>query len=76
MRARRRRSQVIVDAFMAAAAPKATLRQRRFGAQLLFATMTSLGKELSERKPNVTEIEHWADATSRMLMLYLAQLAG
>jgi AcrR family transcriptional regulator len=74
-RARRRRSQRIVSAFVAAAAPKASPRQRRFAAQLLFMTMTSLGKQLSERHPDATEIERWSTAVSEMLTMYLAQLA-
>ncbi|HEY2511206.1 MAG TPA: TetR family transcriptional regulator [Polyangiaceae bacterium] len=74
-RAARRRSQAIVAAFMTAAAPAASPAQRRFGAQLLFATMTSLGKQLSERRPDAAEIDRWADAVSRMLLLYFAELA-
>ena len=74
-RAGRRRSEVLVGAFMNAAAPGASPRQRRFAAQVLFATMTSLGKQLSERGPSASEIDRWADAVSRMLMMYFAQLA-
>jgi AcrR family transcriptional regulator len=74
-RARRRRGQAIVGAFMTSAAPSASPRQRRFAGQLLFATMTSLGKQLSERQPDAAEIDRWADAVSRMLTLYFAQLA-
>ncbi len=73
-RARRRRSRKIVSAFMAAAAPGASPGQRRFAAQLLFATTTSLGKQLSERRPDASEVNRWADAVSRMLTLYFAQL--
>jgi AcrR family transcriptional regulator len=74
-RARRRRSRPIVGAFMTAAAPSATPAQRRFAAELLFATMSSLGKQLSERQPDAAEIDRWADAVSRMLTMYFAQLA-
>jgi AcrR family transcriptional regulator len=74
-RARRRRSQTVVSAFMRAAAPRATPRQRRFGGQLLFATMTSLGKQLSERKYGAAAIDRWTDAVSQMLTTYFAQLA-
>jgi AcrR family transcriptional regulator len=73
-RAGRRRSQAIVSAFMTAAAPSASPRQRRFAAQLLFMTMTSLGKQLSERRPDASEIDRWADAVSEMLTMYFAQL--
>lgn len=74
-RARRRRSQTIVSAFMRAAAPSATPRQRRFAGQLLFVTMASLGKQLSERRPGAAELRHWTDAVARMLMMYFRQLA-
>jgi AcrR family transcriptional regulator len=74
-RAARRHSQAILGAFLTAAAPGASPRQRRFAAQLLFATMTSLGQQLSERRPTASEIDRWADAVSRMLMMYFADLA-
>lgn len=74
-RSRRRRSQRIVRTFIAAAAPKASSQQRRFAAQLLFVTMTSLGKRISELHPESAEIERWAQAVSEMLTMYLAQLA-
>jgi AcrR family transcriptional regulator len=74
-RARRRRSQATVGAFVKAAAPGATARQRRFAVQLLFMTMTSLGKQLSERRPDASEIKRWADAVSEMLTTYFARLA-
>ena len=47
-RAGRRRSRRIVNAFVAAAAPHATARQRRFAAELVFMTTTAVGKQLSE----------------------------
>lgn len=73
-RAGRRRSRALIDAFMKSAAPSASTEQRRFGAQILLATMTSLGKHLSELRPDASEIDRWADAVSRMLMTYFAQL--
>jgi AcrR family transcriptional regulator len=74
-RAGRERSRAIVSAFVAAAAPRASARQRRFAAELLFMTVTALGKEVSERSPTRAEVNRWADAVSDMLTLYLAQLA-
>jgi AcrR family transcriptional regulator len=74
-RAGRRRSQQIVDGFVKAAAPDASPAQRRFAAQLLFMTLTSLGKQLSERRTDAGQIEHWADEVSQMLTLYFGQLA-
>jgi AcrR family transcriptional regulator len=73
-RAARRRSKAIVTAFMTVAAPGASPFQRRFAAQLLFATMTSLGKQLSEHRPDAAEIDRWADAVSEMLTMYFAHL--
>jgi hypothetical protein len=58
-----------------AAAPRASTGQRRFAAELLFTTMRAIGKHLSERRPEAGEIDRWADAVSRMLTTYLAQLA-
>jgi AcrR family transcriptional regulator len=75
-RAGRRRSQRIVSGFVMAAAPRASLPQRRFAARLLFMTMTSLGKQLSELYPDGSEIDRWADAVSTMLSMYFGQLAS
>ena len=74
-RARRTRSSRIVNAFVAAAAPRASARQRTFAAELIFMTMTSLGKQLSERGPTRAEVVTWADTVADMLCAYLAQLA-
>ena len=74
-RARRRRSRRIVSAFVAAAAPHASARQRTFAAELIFTTMTALGKQVSERRPARAKVDRWADAVADMLSTYLAQLA-
>jgi AcrR family transcriptional regulator len=73
-RAGRPSSQRIVAAFVAAATPRASPRQRRFAAQLLFITMTSIGKQLSEVRSAAADIDRWADAVSEMLTMYLAHL--
>jgi AcrR family transcriptional regulator len=73
-RAKQRRSKAIVKAFMIAIAPRASAAQRRFGAELLFATMTSVGKQVSERTPKPREMNRWADAVSEMLAMYFARL--
>jgi AcrR family transcriptional regulator len=73
-RARRRRSQRIVSAFVRAAAPRATPRQRRLGVQILFVTMTAVGQRLSELRLDATEINQWADEVSETLTRYLARL--
>jgi AcrR family transcriptional regulator len=72
--AHREKSRGVVGAFVAEAAPRATPRQRRFAIQLLTLTMTSLGKEVSERRPRAAEVDRWADAVSQMLLAYLASL--
>jgi AcrR family transcriptional regulator len=74
-RAGRRRSQRIVAGFLAVAAPKASPRQRRFAGQLLFLTMTALGKQVSELHPGRAEVRRWADAGADMLAMYLARLS-
>jgi AcrR family transcriptional regulator len=74
-RAGRRRSRRIVSAFVAAAAPRATARQRSFAAELAFMTTTAVGKQLSEREHSKAEIDRWADAIADMLSTYLARLA-
>ena len=74
-RAGRHRSRSIVSAFVAAAAPRATPRQRRFAGELVFLTTTALGKQLSERPHTRAEIDAWADAVADMLTAYLARLA-
>jgi AcrR family transcriptional regulator len=74
-RAGRRRSGRIVRAFVAAAAPRASPRQRAFAADLLFMTVTALGKEVSERQPTRAQVDAWADAVAGMLGAYLSQLA-
>lgn len=75
-RALRRRSMRIVNTFVAAAAPRASARQRAFAADLLFTTMTSIGKQVSERGATRAKVTAWADAVAEMLNLYLAQLAS
>jgi AcrR family transcriptional regulator len=73
-RAGRSKSQQIVGAFIAKAAPNASPRQRRFAAQLLFMTMTALGKQVSELRPTDAETQRWANAGADMLTLYFATL--
>ena len=74
-KAHRRRSRSVVVSFVAAAAPRASPSQRRFAADLLFMTMTAIGKQVSERRPTETEARRWADATAAMVTGYLARLS-
>ena len=74
-RAGRSKSRRLANAFIATAAPRATPRQRNAAVDLLFMTVTAVGKQVSERHPTPKETEHWADRVSEMLMLYFASLA-
>jgi AcrR family transcriptional regulator len=74
-RGSRRRDLRIVNAFVAAAAPRATPRQRRFAAEVIFMTMSAVGKQVSERPEARAKIDRWADAIAEMLNVYLARLA-
>jgi AcrR family transcriptional regulator len=74
-RAGHERSRRVVGAFVAAAAPLASARQRRFAGDLVFMTMTAVGKQVSERRLTPAEVDRWADAVAEMLTLHLAQLA-
>ena len=61
-------------AFVAAAAPHATARQRAFAGEVVFMTTTAVGKQFSERPRRKAEIDRWADAVADMLTTYLAGL--
>lgn len=74
-RALRERSERIVLAFVAAAAPRATAAQRRFAGDLLLTSVKAIGKHISERPQTPRNIQRWADAVSDMLLGYLAALA-
>jgi len=73
--AHRARSRGIVVAFVAAAAPRASARQRAFAAELVLMTTTAIGKQVSERRPTAAEVDRWADGVAEMLTGYLASLA-
>lgn len=80
----RERSRRVVAAFLAAAAPYASAAQRDFASEILFLTITSVGKQVSERLgPGVATtgegearsgVEALADAIAAMLTNYLAEL--
>lgn len=74
-REKRARSQRIVMAFVTAAAPRASLAQRRFAADLVSMTTGAIGKQVSERRPSDAEVDRWADAVAAMLTAYLDSLA-
>nr|HEX4313638.1 TetR family transcriptional regulator [Kofleriaceae bacterium] len=72
----RARSAAVVTGFVTAAAPHATRKQRGLAAQLVLATMTSLGKDVSERGLSRAEVDAWADAAADMVGGYLARLGA
>ncbi len=49
---------------------------RRFAADLLFTTITAVGKQISERDAARAEIDHWAEAVATMLSGYLGSLGA
>ncbi|HEY0253634.1 MAG TPA: TetR family transcriptional regulator [Kofleriaceae bacterium] len=71
----RGRSSAMIARFTLAAAPNATKAEREFLGELLVATMSSLGKDVSERDPNMKAIDRWAAATADMLLGYFAKYA-
>lgn len=75
-RASRERGERIVGAFVAAAAPRASAKQRKFAAELLLTTATAVGKQLSERPRTKAEVDRWADEIASMLMRYLRGLTA
>ena len=75
--ASRARSAAGLRAFVATAAPAANPSQRAFAGELIGATMSALGKQLSERSALTRgDIDRWADAVADMLGAYLAQLSA
>lgn len=70
----RRRGLRVIQRFLREAAPRATPRQRAFAIELLFTTMGSVGKQLSERNPAPREVKRWADAVAAMLMGHIENL--
>ena len=73
-RANRRRARKVLREFVAALAPRATLEQRRFAAELLLVSISSIGKQVSEASPSVAETERWADAVTEMLLGHIERL--
>jgi AcrR family transcriptional regulator len=71
----RERGSLVVEEFVKAAAPRASRAQRAFAVELLFMTMSAVGKHVSERRPTPAETVRWADAVAAMLTTHLAGLA-
>lgn len=72
----RAKSYELVSEFVAAAAPRASAAQRRFAGEMIFMTITAIGKQVSERRPTKQALTRWADAVADMLTTYLAHLGA
>jgi AcrR family transcriptional regulator len=75
-REQRQRGMPVLLALLDEAAGGLPARRRSFAADLFIASMTSLGKHVSETDPTPAEVEAWATATADMFLAYLRQLAG
>ena len=73
-RGKKKRESRVVSDFIRAAAPKATPRERKFAAELLWVVAGSVGKKLSETQRSKPEIDRWADAISALLIHHLVTL--
>jgi AcrR family transcriptional regulator len=74
VRANLRRARRVLRSFVADVAPRATPDQRRFAAELLLVSVSSIGKQVSEANPSAAEVERWADAVTDMLLAHLERL--
>jgi len=73
-RAGRELSKAIVQSFIVETAPLASPRQRRFAGELLFTTITAVGKQLAQQHPDAAEVARWSDEITQMLIGYLSKL--
>lgn len=69
--AHRRKGNRMMTDFLAQALPKASSRELAFAADFVGTTMSAIGKRVSEQNRSRAEIDAFADATARMLCLYL-----
>jgi AcrR family transcriptional regulator len=63
-----------VQAFMKEALPKASAAQRAMAAELIKTTLSTVGKEFSERPRKATDIAAYSDAMADMFCAYLKSL--
>lgn len=71
----RKRGLPVLMALLDEAAPGISTRKRAFAAELFIASMTSLGKHVSDSERNPGEVDAWASATAEMFLAYLQKLA-
>ena len=70
-RERRKRGMPVLLGLLDEAAPGLPPRRLAFGAELFVASMSSLGKLVSERGHTEAEVDAWALATADMVLAYL-----
>lgn len=75
-KAHRERGRNVVSAFIGEAAPHASPHQRRLAVDLVFMTITAVGKQVSERRASPAEVDRWSRETADMLEGYLARLGA
>ena len=73
-RANRRRARRVLRDFVSTLAPRSSPEERRFAAELLLVSVSSIGKQVSEANPSAAEVERWADAVAEMLLGHLERL--
>jgi AcrR family transcriptional regulator len=71
----RKRGMPVLLALLDEAAPGIPARRRAFAAELFIASMTTLGKHVSETERTSAAVDRWADATADMFLAYLRGLA-
>jgi hypothetical protein len=61
--------------FIAEAVPSMPPGRRRFTAEFVFTTMSSLAEEVTTQARSRSEIKQWASNCATMLLLFLSQTA-
>jgi AcrR family transcriptional regulator len=67
----RSRGMPTLRALIASAAPTLPPRRRAFAAELYVATLSALGKHVSETARTLAEVDRWAAATAEMFLSHL-----
>ncbi len=60
--------------FLREVLPNASLKERRFAADVVMTTMSVVGKKVSEQSLSKAEVEAWSVAMGEMLCAYLSRL--
>ena len=70
-RSHRERGLKLLVGLIARAAPGLSRKRRTFAAELYLATLSAMGKHVSETVHTRAEVERWAAATADMFLAYL-----